>query len=182
MPHTVYLEDDLDALRPSPEDIERRRHLVREAVLAASSSLDPTDLETVEPRDLTLILLACDLFFFRGGLGVELACAGGTQTSVRLDSGDIEGGGTTEHYGDPEDDEQLFEIVVSSPWLRRAFASPDARPLVTGRVCVDPLDGVQRLLEREVAFVAASLCAAPGEDPRKRADALAVRIFGHRAR
>jgi hypothetical protein len=167
------------ALRTFPaEQIERWQREIHQNTLSLSRSIDQPNFTSVGRDDLVRMISMYDDLFFDGKI-LPVAQAEGLSFGFSSRMTRIAGKMVT-HYprGDHEAPRQ-FELVLSSTLLFQTFEDEGRPAEVTGRVCKDRLEAMQRVAEHEFVHLIEMLIWNDGNCSEARFQSIAQRYFGH---
>lgn len=163
-------------------DAEQRLAAISDSILNSSPYLDRPDFTAISDDDLALLFEQYDQRFFAGACRRTLQSMG-SPLDFRVSPRMTRAGGKTTRLL-PRVARGLspvprFEIAVSSTLLFQTFADIDRPIKVTGLLCHNRLEALQRIFEHELMHLVemllwqASCCAAP------RFKDMVSRFFGH---
>ncbi len=167
------------ALRTFPaEQIARWQREIHQNTLSLSRSIDQPNVTSVGRDDLVRMIRMYDDLFFDGKI-LPVAQAEGLSFGLSSRMTRIAGKMVT-HYprGDHEAPRQ-FELVLSSTLLFQTFEDEGRPAEVTGRVCKDRLEAMQRVAEHEFVHLIEMLIWNDGNCSEARFQSIAQRYFGH---
>lgn len=163
-------------------DIEQRTRTIFDSLLQTSPYLDHPNFSSLCDEDLARLFAQYDHRFFDGGCQQTLT-AMGSPLDFRVSPRMTRAGGKTTRIVPRtvrgESPVPRFEIAVSSTLLFQTFADVERPIRVTGLLCHNRLEALQRIFEHELVHLLemllwqASCCAAP------RFKRISGRFFGH---
>jgi len=160
----------------APAQVAAGTQQIRASVLD-QSQLDQPNFTTIHPTDLELLLAQYDGLFFGRQLREVL---GSTPLHFRLSRRMTSAGGKTTRFRDRATGRESYEISVSTAILFGCFRGDDHRPItVSGIVCRDRLDALQRVMEHELAHLVEMLLWKRSSCAQPRFQAMTRRLFGH---
>lgn len=161
-----------------PEQIERWQREIHENTLALSRSIDQPNFTRIGRDDLVRMIRMYDDLFFDGKI-LPVAQAEGLSFGLSSRMTRVAGKMVT-HYpqGDHEAPRQ-FELILSSTLLFQTFEDEGRPAEVTGRVCKDRLEAMQRVAEHEFVHLIEMLIWNDGNCSEARFQSIANRYFGH---
>ncbi|HBV62950.1 MAG TPA: hypothetical protein DEF45_08015 [Rhodopirellula sp.] len=167
------------ALRTFPaEQIIRWQREIHENTLSLSRSIDQPNFTSVGRDDLVRMIRMYDDLFFDGKI-LPVAQAEGLSFGLSSRMTRIAGKMITHYpHGDHEAPRQ-FELVLSSTLLFQTFEDEGRPAVVTGRVCKDRLEAMQRVAEHEFVHLIEMLIWNDGNCSEARFQSIAQRYFGH---
>lgn len=160
-------------------EISTRRQRIHRLCQKESAAIRAANYNLIHPRDLEWLFHQYDASFFQGELRRELA---GRELTFRLSKTMTRAGGKTTgimHRGAARF--ERFEIAVGVRLLYRSFAAGGHRqPTVTGMVCRDRLEALQRIFEHELIHLVEMMLWNDSSCTGTRFQRLANARFGHR--
>lgn len=165
--------------RLAADEVAGRTAQISEIVLRYSRSIDQENFPAIHASDLERLFHEYDRLFLRGNGRRAL---GRRELRFRVSQRMTRVGGRTSWFrrsrGPVRD---FFEIAVSAPLLLQNFQD-DGRPvMVTGLVCRNRLEALQRIFEHELIHLLEMLAWADTSCRRPRFQDIASRLFGHAA-
>ncbi|MEM7477937.1 MAG: SprT-like domain-containing protein [Planctomycetota bacterium] len=178
--HCAALQRLVASTRVSEDECRRRWYAIGERVLARSRVMKTPNFTLTNQQDLEYMAELYDQYFFNGHC-LMLARHYGMKFrwSKRMTS---TGGKTVRTVAlDPNSDhpKTRYEIVLSATLLFQTFADIRRPIRVTGILCSNRLQAMQRILEHELIHLVEMLvwedscCASP------RFQSIAARLFAH---
>jgi hypothetical protein len=175
----------LASLRHSPGEVAAKVARIYRRVLDRSEYLRSGNFEAIGVDDLRLLFDDYDAEFFVGLLGRMLRedCSG--KITFRLSDRMTRAGGKTirrvvkQRTGWRVVAELEYEIAISTFLLFQTFGDVDRPVTVTGLVCRDRLEALQRIFEHELLHLAEFLAEGESSCARDQFQGLARAIFGH---
>jgi hypothetical protein len=174
--HSGRLRAIIESCRHSPGEMSERLGAVHELALRHSKHLATANFTAIHTQDLRRLFALYDEHFFEGQFQPALH---GTPVYFRLSSRMTSVGGTTTRYRSFQGSQLHYAISISTTLLFQSFQDV-SRPIeVSGRLCRDRLEALQRIFEHELIHLAEmvlwveSSCSAP------RFQGIAHRLFGH---
>jgi hypothetical protein len=161
----------------SSNQIEVHAGAIHRDLLGRSQYLDLPNFSRIHPSDLEWMFYRYDRLFFGDALQGAL---GQAPLTFKFSSRMTSAAGMTTAF-DPMRNVR-YDIKISSQLLFECFVGNDHRPIVVaGRICLDRLDALQRIMEHEVVHLAEMLAWSPGESSctSERFQSIARRLFGH---
>ena len=177
------LYEQIRVCRFSQPEIASRNREIYDTMLAESDWLERGNFEQIHPNDLERLFDLYDLLFFDGECG-EAARAEGKKLTFRLSSRMTRVGGTTTrqvHRKKRNGPPVLIshEIAVSTTLLFQTFHDVDRPITVTGILCQDRLEALQRVFEHEMIHLMEMLVWTTSSCAGQRFASLATNLFGH---
>jgi hypothetical protein len=172
------LRDLVETTRLDANDIQTRLQEVYDHVLRVSPYLETGNFTRFHPNDLRLLYDRYDRSFFSGQCSAEL---GSRPLSFRISRRMTSAGAKTTGFT-PRGQRRAnrYEITVSSTLLFQTFSDADHRAItVTGILCEDRLEALQRLMEHELVHLIEMLLWTTSNCRAARFQAIASRFFGH---
>ena len=167
------------ALRTFPaEQIASWQREIHQNTLALSRSIDQPNFTSVGRDDLVRMIRMYDDLFFDGKI-LPVAHAEGLSFGLSSRMTRVAGKMVTHYpHGDHEAPRQ-FELILSSTLLFQTFEDEGRPAEVTGRVCKDRLEAMQRVAEHEFVHLIEMLIWNDGNCNEARFQSIAQRYFGH---
>lgn len=163
-------------------EVQARTRTIGETLLNSSPHVDDLNFGAISDDDLAQLFALYDQTFFQGGCRRTLDEMG-SPLAFRVSPRMTRAGGKTTRIvaraARGESPTPRFEIAVSSTLLFQTFADVERPIRVTGLLCHNRVEALQRIFEHELVHLAemllwqASCCAAP------RFKHIAGRFFGH---
>ena len=172
----------LKSLRNSPEVIAAKTRQIYDRTLGVAPHFGSANFEAIAIEDLAFLFERYDAEFFGGLLESMLREVRAYPIRFRLSSRMTNAGGRTMFRkarvpgGIPD-----FEIAISTVLLFQTFGDIDRPVLVTGLICKDRLEALQRIFEHELLHLAEFLATETSNCKAPQFKAMAGSIFGHRA-
>lgn len=177
MSHVQSHQQFIESTRLSADEINKRSRAIHESLLAESRYLVTPNFTQFHPDDLRWLFDEYDRRYLDGRCRKLL---GEVDLRFRISSRMTKSGGTCTRYvwrGTTR--VQYFEIAVSSTLLFETFQE-DHRPIkVTGIVCQDRLEALQRIFEHELTHLVEMLVWDDSSCTGERFQSVSRRFFGH---
>ncbi len=160
------------------DEIAKMQREIHQQTLLLSRTIDRPNFTRVSREDLVRMIQMYDDRFF-GGKILPTAQAEGLsfQFSSRMTR---VAGKLVTHYPDGDHDgRREFELVLSSTLLFQTFEDVNRSVEVTGRLCQDRLEAMQRVAEHELVHLVEMLIWNDGNCSESRFQSIAHRYFGH---
>ncbi|MEW6747326.1 MAG: SprT-like family protein [Planctomycetota bacterium] len=175
---SATLLDYIEKTQLTAAEITERTRRIYELVLRGSRHLEGGNFNTIHLDDLRLMFLLYDEMFFAG---LVAKTTGENGLALRISSRMTSSGGKTTRLVRRRDGiaSTRYEITVSSHLLFQTFRDVERPVTVSGILCRDRLEALQRIFEHELLHLVELLlwkvtsCSAP------RFQRLAQRLFGH---
>lgn len=161
-------------------DIAGMTREIHQTLLRTSRYLTAGNFTSFHPDDLRWLFDEYDRRFFDGRCRQAL---GQSPLHFRISPRMTKAGGKTGRYR-PRDRRlhATYEISVSSTLLFQTFSEDDHRPItVTGLVCRDRLEALQRIFEHELVHLIEMLVWTDSKCSQPRFQSIASHFFGHTA-
>lgn len=167
------------ALRTFPaEQIATWQREIHHNTLCLSRSIDQPNFTRIGRDDLVRMIRMYDDLFFDGKI-LPVAKAEGLSFGLSSRMTRVAGKMVTHYpHGDHEAPRQ-FELILSSTLLFQTFEDEGRPAEVTGRVCKDRLEAMQRVAEHEFVHLIEMLIWNDGNCNEARFQSIANRYFGH---
>lgn len=169
----------LQTARLNPEDIEARTKAIYREMLSESRCLRQGNFASIDTSDLKRLFEKYDRVFFHGQCG-ELTTTNNTlrfRLSPRMTSA---AGKTIQRK--PKHRPKVgadYEIAISTTLLFETF-NEEVRPItVSGVLCCDRLEALQRIFEHEMLHLIEMLVWDHSSCSADRFRSMAHRLFGH---
>lgn len=162
----------------SPERIRAMQAEIHAQTLALSRSIDQPNFRRVGRDDLVRMIRMYDELFF-GGQILPAAEAEGLSFGLSSRMTRIAGKLVTLYPSGRRHGARRFELVLSTTLLFQTFEDVDRPVEVTGRVCRDRLEAMQRIAEHEMVHLVEILVWNSGDCSQPRFQSIAHRYFGH---
>ncbi len=162
------------------EEIKLNQRKIYDSILAQSSYLETGNFELIHNSDLELLFSLYEEIFFENRIRATLQDIPlHFECSNRMTSA----GAKTETFARrmPDGTKQVdyFVIKVSTKLLYNTFEDGDRPITVTGILCIDRLQAMQRLLEHELVHLLEHLVWGNSSCSANRFQSIAHRFFGH---
>lgn len=167
--------------QPDPVLIRRHQRQIYKDTLRLSRAMDGPNFQRLVTDDLQRMVLMYDQLFFEGQL-VRLARREGLSFGLSSRMTRNAGKTITRYpigYKKGSRTSRKFEIVLSSSLLFQTFHDVHRPVEVTGIVCHDRLEAMQRITEHEVVHLLEMLVWDDSSCSRGRFQNIANRFFGH---
>lgn len=165
--------------RLSRQAVRQIQREVFEATLKLSRAIDRPNFTRVHNEDLRRMARMYDERVFEGRL-LRLAGAEGLRFgwSSRMTKN---AGKTVTHYpsGYKRGDRRQFEIILSSSLLFQTFSDVDRQVEVTGIMCRNRIEAMQRVMEHELVHLMEMLVWDDSSCAQRRFQQIANLNFGH---
>lgn len=165
---------------PSDEDVAARTRSIYDAILQNSPCLDGGNFTRFHPDDLHQLFDLYDQQFFGGRCRAWL---GDAPLRFRISRRMTRAGGQTARRElrrrNGASLGREYEISVSSTLLFQTFYDVDRPVTVTGRLCRDRLEALQRVLEHEIVHLIEMLLWTSSSCRAARFHSIAGSFFGH---
>ncbi|WP_390622323.1 hypothetical protein [Novipirellula aureliae] len=164
----------------SAAQIASRQQEIYQQTLMLSRAMDGPNFTRVGRDDLVRMVQMIDQHFFDGKI-LPTATAEGLSFGFSSRMTRVAGKLVT-HYSDGQSQgRRTFELVLSSTLLFQTFEQDVNRPVeVTGRLCRDRLEAMQRVAEHEFTHLVEMLIWNSGNCNEARFQSIARRHFDHR--
>ncbi|MDE0864083.1 MAG: hypothetical protein OSA98_09865 [Rubripirellula sp.] len=162
----------------APEQIERWQREIHEQTLRLSRSINQPNFSRVGRDDLVRMLHMYDDRFFAGKI-LPVAQAEGLSFSLSSRMTRVAGKLVTNYPQGNHAAPRQFELVLSSTLLFQTFEETGRPVEVTGRLCHDRLEAMQRVAEHEFVHLIEMLIWNDGNCSETRFQSIAQRYFGH---
>jgi hypothetical protein len=173
------------ALRHAPGEVSSKVTRIYRAVLDRSAHLREGNFEAIAVPDLRLLFDLYDAEFFGGLLRSMLMEDTGGAITLRLSDRMTKAAGKTirrrtrQREGWRVVERPEYEIAISTLLLFQTFDNIDRPVTVTGLVCRDRLEALQRIFEHELLHLAEFLAEGKSSCSADQFQALSRAIFGH---
>ncbi len=165
----------------SPEEISGKSREIYERMLRESKYIREGNFDAIHPADLRRMFSMYDELFFAGGCQALL---GSFPLHFRISRRMTRAGGKTarRELRDPRTSSvrKEYEISVSATLLFQTFHDVQRPVTVTGIVCRDRLEALQRIFEHELVHLIEMLIWVTSSCSAARFQSIAGRFFGHR--
>ena len=162
----------------APEQIDRWQREIHEQTLRLSRSIDQPNFTSLGRDDLVRMIRMYDDRFF-GGKILPVAQAEGLTFGLSSRMTRIAGKLVTHYPRGNHQAPRQFELVLSSTLLFQTFEDVGRPVEVTGRICADRLEAMQRVAEHEFVHLIEMLIWNDGNCNEARFQSIARRYFGH---
>jgi hypothetical protein len=167
------------ALRTFPaEQIENWQREIHEQTLRLSRSIDQPNFTSVGRDDLVRMIRMYDDLFFDGKI-LPVAQAEGLSFGISSRMTRVAGKMVTHYPRGNHEAPRKFELILSSTLLFQTFEDEGRPAEVTGRICKDRLEAMQRVAEHEFVHLIEMLIWNDGNCCESRFQSIAQRYFGH---
>lgn len=176
----MELLDYLSSAKRSKADIRSRISDIYSGLLGESRWIRDGNFTSIHSRDLEFLFHEYDRLFFDGLIGAA-AKRHGTPLSFRVSKRMTRVGGTTTKYRRRSGvgPRSSYEIAVSSTLLFSTFYDVDRPISVTGVVCRDRLECLQRIFEHELIHLTEMVVWDDSSCSKQRFQSLAFQFFTH---
>jgi hypothetical protein len=153
---------------------------IYQRVLQESAHLDKGNFTRFHPQDLRRMFDLYDERFFDGACRALLG-----ETPLRFDISNrmTKSAGATSRYEQRHPSGELlrreYEIAISSLLLFQTFCGEEREVTVSGLVCHDRLEALQRVMEHEIVHLVEMLLWRDSSCAASRFRSIAARLFGH---
>lgn len=161
----------------TPEQIATHQKEIHQQTLMLSRTIDRPNFSRVGRDDLSRMIQMYDDRFF-GGKILPVARSEGLTFGLSSRMTRIAGKMVT-HYPAGTDGPRKFELTLSSTLLFQTFEDLDRPVEVTGRICTDRLEAMQRVAEHEFVHLIEMLIWNDGNCNQARFQSIAKRYFAH---
>jgi hypothetical protein len=159
------------------EEIASRTAAIHAEALGRSRYLDGPNFTVVHPDDLKFLFAEYDRRFFEGRFQ---AAVDGSPLHFRLSPRLTSAGGKTTRLRPRRGNSPVkYEIAVSTTLLFQTFHDLERQVVVTGIVCRDRLEALQRIFEHELVHLAEMLAWNDSSCRAPRFQTIARRFFAH---
>ncbi len=164
----------------SDADLELLRFETEKRILRLSLNAQQNGFaERIETRDVRIVFEAIDEAYF-AGLCAEVCESQKHNLTFRLGKRMTRSGGkTTTRFLKGAGNQKQFEIAISPRLIAETFQQREA-VLVTGLICLSPLQALTRIMEHEMLHMIEMLIWSESSCSRARFRNIANRLFGHR--
>jgi hypothetical protein len=174
-------------LRHSPDEVASKAARIYRSMLGRSQGLRTGNFEIIGVADLRLLFELYDAEFFSGLLTAMLQQDTGGKIGFRLSDRMTKAAGKTIRRRTRQRvvwrvvEQSEYEIAISTFLLFQTFAHIDRPVTVTGLVCRDRLEALQRIFEHELLHLAEFLAEGCSSCAAEPFQVLSRAIFGHEA-
>jgi hypothetical protein len=175
----------LTSLRHSSDEVAAKVARIYRRILDRSEHLGSGNFEAIGIADLRFLFDDYDAEFFGGLLGRLLREDCGGKITLRLSNRMTRAGGKTirrtvkQRAGWRVVAGVEYEIAISTFLLFQTFGDIERPVTVTGLVCHDRLEALQRIFEHELLHLAEFLAEGRSSCARDQFQGLSRAIFGH---
>lgn len=181
------LDSTVTDLKYDGEKVVERNAHIYETVLHHSSTIGGGNFDVISTADLERLFELYDESFFSGRiartvrekaaelrfrLSTRMTSAGGKTTRIR----EKDRGRGRRGAGKPR---EVYEIAISTPLLYQSFRDIEASVTVSGIVCRDRLEALQRVFEHELIHLVEMLVWGDSSCSKARFKQLVRNLFGH---
>lgn len=182
-PASQGLYDQIRIRRLTEPEVQSRTQEVYRTLLTESPWLGTANFQQIHTSDLERMFELYDRLYFNGECG-RAARAAGKELTFRLSNRMTRVGGTTtrsvRRQGRNGPVVQVsHEIAVSTTLLFQTFHDVDRPITVTGLLCKDRLEALQRVFEHEMVHLMELLVWTVSSCTAERFASLATNLFGH---
>jgi hypothetical protein len=164
----------------SREAITERTSEIFERVLRESAYLDAANFKVFHPQDLRRMFELYDRTFFQDGCRELL---GDMPLNFSISKRMTRAAGKTirreQHHRLPGTLRREYEISVSGTLLFQTFCGEERTVTVSGLVCNNRLQALQRVMEHEIVHLAEMLLWTDSSCAAARFQSIAGQFFGH---
>lgn len=161
----------------SSDEIAMHQREIHDQMLLLSRSMERPNFSKISQDDLSRMVRMYDERFF-GGRILPAAMAEGLTFHLSSRMTRVAGKMVT-HYPNGYDGIRKFELKLSTTLLFQTFEDVDRRVEVTGRVCKDRLEAMQRVTEHELIHLIEMMIWNDGDCNQARFQSIANRYFAH---
>ncbi len=172
------LADKVLQQKLEPQEIHAWQSEIHREMLSLSRTMERPNFTKISRDDLVRLVRMYDDRFF-GGRILPAAYAEGLSFGFSSRMTRVAGKLVT-HYPSGPHSKRSFELILSSTLLFQTFEDVDRSVEVTGRVCHDRLEALQRVTEHEFTHLVEMLIWNSGNCSEKRFQFIARRTFDHR--
>lgn len=175
----------LARIRHSPAKVASKVDEIYRGVLERSTHIRSGNFEAIHIADLRYLFESYDREFFEGLLGRMLQEDCGGRITFRLSDRMTNSGGKTirrtvkARLGWRTVPGAEYEIAISTLLLFQTFGDIERPVFVTGLVCRDRLEALQRIFEHELLHLAEFLAEGRSSCSKGQFQAFSRAIFGH---
>lgn len=165
-------------LAPEAGEVQKRQQQIFESTLSLSRCMDQPNFTRVGRDDLQRMILLYDQLFFDSKLLARARREGisfGWSSRMTRNAGK-----TVTHYPNGRQGGRKFEIVLSSTLLFQTFEDVRRPVEVTGLICKNRLEAMQRVVEHELVHLGEMLVWDTSSCSLRRFHGIANRFFGHK--
>jgi hypothetical protein len=171
------LQQFVQATELPSADIETRGREIHGSLLRDSPYLDGSNFTRLHVQELRRMFNLYDRTFFGGRVQAALD---ETPLHFRLSPRMTSAGGKTTRYHPTRNRRYPYYVIsVSTTLLFQSFQDASRPIVVTGRVCQDRLEALQRVFEHELVHLIEMLLWTDSSCSADRFQSMALRIFGH---
>lgn len=158
-------------------EIADRTKRIRGDLLSKSKYIDVANFTRIHNDDLGFLLAHYDGIFFEGQIKELL---GTTPLHFVLSKRMTSSAGKAARYTERSTGRHWYEISVATTLLFHCFGGNDHRPItISGIVCHDRLDALQRVMEHELVHLIEMLLWETSSCSNSRFHSITLRFFGH---
>lgn len=162
---------------PGTAEVRKRQRAIYDATLSLSRCMDQPNFTRVGRDDLQRMVMLYDELFFESRLLAQVRREGITfGWSSRMTRN---AGKTVTHYPNGAKGPRRFEIILSSTLLFQTFEDVSRPVEVTGMICRNRLEAMQRIVEHELVHLGEMLIWNTSSCSMRRFHSIANRFFGH---
>ena len=162
---------------PGTAEVRRRQQAIFDSTLALSRCMDQPNFKRVAQDDLQRMVMLYDELFFEKRLLARVRREGITfGWSSRMTRN---AGKTVTHYPNGRNGARRFEIILSSTLLFQTFDDVKRPVEVTGMICRNRLEAMQRIVEHELVHLSEMVIWNTSSCSLRRFHGIANRFFGH---
>ncbi|MEM6365450.1 MAG: hypothetical protein AAF745_13570, partial [Planctomycetota bacterium] len=173
-----HLADWMSHHQPHPDKVVRIQRRIHQDMLRLSRNIDRPNFRRVGRDDLVRLIHLIDEAFFDSQI-LPVAKAEGLAFGFSPRMTVIAGKLVTHYARGKEDGPRKFELVLSTTLLFQTFEDVDRPVEVTGRLCHDRLEAMQRVAEHEMTHLIEMLIWNDGSCSKPRFQSIAKDFFGH---
>ncbi|MEM1070414.1 MAG: hypothetical protein AAGI63_16050 [Planctomycetota bacterium] len=160
------------------DEIAKWRREIYDQTLSLSRTMDGPNFTRIARDDLVRMIRQYDDRFF-GGKILPTAQSEGLTFSISSRMTRVAGKLVTQYPNGDYNGRRQFEMVLSSTLLFQTFEEPGEPVEVTGQICHDRLEAMQRVAEHEFVHLVEMLIWNDGNCSEPRFQSIANRYFGH---
>ncbi|QDT12333.1 hypothetical protein [Stieleria marina] len=159
-------------------DVHRWQQEIHDQTLMLSRTIDRPNFSRVSNDDVSRMIRMYDDRFFDGKV-LPLARAEGMKFALSSRMTSIAGKLVTHYPEGTHSGRRSFELVLSTTLLFQTFEDVSRPVEVTGRLCKDRLEAMQRIAEHEFVHLIEMLIWNDGNCSESRFQSIALRYFDH---
>lgn len=156
--------------------IRERTQVIHDTVLRASSHLNGANFTAIHPQDLAQLFDLYDRAFLQG---LVRKAIGDAPLDFRLSPRMTSAAGKMTRFGVRNSGRVRYEIAVSTTLLFQTFRDVERQVQVSGIICTDRLQALQRVFEHELIHLVEMVAWNDSSCAQKRFQSMAFRLFGH---